>query len=189
MADLIAERPMVVSILLFAITTSLIYGWLQTGKRQAAWAALVPLVLVPVAHWVAAEWETDREKIQTLLYELADAVEGNEIERAVRAIGDPDMQARARSELQRYRFQMASINKIRNIHFIEGSYPPEADVELSVKVDVSDNGGRFQNVRVLRLLVLRMVFKNERWSIIDYRHFPITGQPDAASQFSNQLSR
>ena len=186
---LLAERPFVISIMLFAVFGALCFGWLQTGKRQLILSSLVPLALIPAAHWIADVWETDREQIQTLLYDLAEAVENNDIQGAVQVIGDPAMQARARLELQRYRFEMAAINKLRSIRVIEETFPKEADVELSVKVDVSDRQGRFQGVRVLRLLVLRMEFRSDRWVIIDYQHFPITGQPDAASQISNQFGR
>jgi hypothetical protein len=189
MIDLLAERPILISIMLLAVSGAMFFGWLQTGKRQVIWAALLPIALVPAAHWLAASWETDREKIQTLLYELAEAVESNDVQRAVQVIEDAELKARASSELQRYRFDMAAINKIREIKLVEGSFPQEADVELSVKVDVSDRRGSFQNVRVLRLLVLRMQRRGDQWVIIDYRHFPITGQPDAASHFSNTTGR
>lgn len=187
--SLLAERPFVVSIMLLAIAGALFFGWLQTGKRQVLLTALFPLALIPVAHWVANAWETDREQISSLLHDLAEAVEANDLQVAVEVIGDPAMQGRARIELQRYRFEMAAINKIRSIRLVENTYPKEADVELSVKVDVSDRQGRFQGVRVLRLLLLRMEFRDDRWVIVDYQHFPITGQPDAASQISNQSGR
>ena len=189
MLDLLAESPILISVMLLAIAAGMIFGWLQTGKRQTLWVALCSLLLIPVAHWIAARWETDREQIENLLYELAEAVQENDVERAVRVIGDSDMQARARTELLRYRFDMAAINKVRSIRIIEGTFPQEADVELSVKVDVSDRQGRFTRVRVLRLLLLKMEQRGSSWFVTDYQHFPITGQPDAASQISNQLSR
>ena len=189
MLDLLADSPILISVMLLAIAAGMIFGWLQTGKRQTLWVALISLLLIPVAHWIAARWETDREQIENLLYELAEAVQENDVEQAVRVIGDPDMQARARTELLRYRFDMAAINKVRSIRIVEGTFPQEADVELSVKVDVSDRQGHFTRVRVLRLLLLKMEQRGSSWFVTDYQHFPITGQPDAASQISNQLSR
>ena len=186
MMVLLAERPMTVTVMLIAVAVGSLFGWLQTGKREAIWVAIATLALIPIAHVVAERWETDREQIEVLLYELADAVENNQAERAVQVIGDPDIRARAEVELERYRFEMAAINKIREIKVIDGAYPKEAEVQLSVKVDVSDRRGQIRNVRVLRLLILRMALQGDAWKVMDYQHFPITGQPDAASQLSNQ---
>ncbi len=189
MINLLAEQPMLLSLMLAACSGALFFGWLQTGKRGAAGSGLVFLALIPVVHLIAAKWETDREQIESLLYELADAVESNDAERAVKVIGDPELRDRARAELSRYQFTLAAINKIRRIDLIEGTFPQEADVELSAKVDVSDRRGQIQNVRVLRLLILRMEARSGTWVVVDYQHFPITGKPDAASQFSNTPRR
>ena len=142
MESLLAEQPLLVSLMLGALSAALFFGWLQTGKRQAAAAGLVFALLIPVAWIVASMWETDREQIETLIYSIADAVERNDVETAVQIIGDPDTKARARAELANYHFDMAAVNKIRSIDVIEGTFPQEADVDLSVKVDVSDRSGR-----------------------------------------------
>ncbi len=41
METLLAEQPLIVSLMLGALSVGLFFGWLQTGKRQAAIAGLV----------------------------------------------------------------------------------------------------------------------------------------------------
>ncbi len=130
---------------------------------------------------MASRWETDREQIESLIYSIADAVERNDVETAVQIIGDPTTRDRARVELSRFTFDMAAVNKIRSIDVIEGTFPQEADVDMSVKVDVSHNSGQFRKLRVLRRLLLRLEKSDDTWVVIDYRHSPITGQPDQYS--------
>lgn len=182
MEALLAEQPLLVSIMLGTLAAGLIYGWLQTGKKQAAIAGLVAAVMIPVAWVVASHWETDREQIETLIYEIADAVERNDHEAAVQVIGDSQTKAQARQELSRWTFSLARVNKIRSIDLIDGTYPQEADVEMSVKVDVSGRGGGGQSFRIPRLLILKFEKSDDAWVVTDYRHMPIAGGPD---QFSN----
>lgn len=185
---LIAEQPLIVSVMLGALSAGLLFGWLQTGKKQAAVAGLIMALLIPVAWTVAARWETDREQIETLIRATADAVQRNDVEAAVQIIGDPATKATARSELSKFTFEMAAVNKIRSIDVIEGTFPLEADVDLSVKVDVSHSSGNLRNVRVLRRLLLRLEKSGDSWVVTEYRHTPITGQPDQYSPLPNQSS-
>ncbi len=83
---------------------------------------------------------------------------------------------------------MAAVNKIRSIDVIEGTFPLEADVDMSVKVDVSHSSGNLRNVRVLRRLLLRLEKSDDSWVVTEYRHTPITGQPDQYSPLPNQSS-
>jgi hypothetical protein len=92
-------------------------------------------------------------------------------------------------ELGNYVFEMAAVNRIRSIDIIDDAVPPEADVDMSVKIDVSHRSGQLRNVRVLRRLLLRFQKTNDSWVVIDYRHMPITGQPDQYSNFSEPSSR
>jgi ketosteroid isomerase-like protein len=180
METLLAERPLLTSLMLAAVAFGLIYGWLQTGKKPAAIAGLVVLALIPFTWILAERWETDREQIESTIYQIADAVEANDHEAAVAVIADPQTRTQARIELQRWTFQLADVNKIRSIELISGTFPPEADVDMSVKVDVSEARGG-QSFRVPRRLILKFVKEGDRWMVTDYQHMPITGGPDPYS--------
>lgn len=183
MEAMLAEQPLLVSLMLGALAVGLFYGWLQTGKKEAAIAGLVFALLIPVAWIVASRWETDREQIESLIYEIADAVERNDHEAAVKAIGDPQTKAQARQELQNWTFELAQVNRISSIDVIQGTSPLQAEVNMSVKVNVTGRGVRSR--RVPRRLLLKFENRNGDWFVTDYRHMPIAGGPD---QFSTPPS-
>ncbi len=186
MEVLLAEQPLVVSLMLGTLGGGLIFGWLQTGKKEAAAAGLVAFALIPLAWLIASRWETDREQIRTLIYEIANAVEENDHDTAVEVIGDPQTRSRARQELANWTFHLARVNKIRSIDVIEGTFPLEADVDMSVKVDVSQNRGSLRDVRVPRRLILKFEKATDQWVVTDYRHMPIAGGPDQFSMPPSQ---
>ena len=180
--QVLAEQPLLISLMVGLIGGALLYGWTQTGKRTVAIAGLVFLLLVPVVWIVSSMMVTDREQIEAIIYEAAAAVEANDHEVALKHIGDPKAKAQAARELPNYIFSLARVNRIRSIMFIEGSYPPQADVDMSVKVDVSSKSGGIRDVRVPRRLLLQFEKdSDDQWKIVKYEHMPIVGGPD---QFS-----
>jgi hypothetical protein len=181
MSTMLAEQPLLISAMLGAFGCGLLFAWMQTGKKAAAVLGLVCLALIPVAFVVASKLETDREQIERMIYETADAVERNDFDRVYQLIGNADARRMAQQELPNYEFTMARVNKLRSIEILEGAYPPEADAELSVKVDVSGKRGGIRNVRVVRKLLLRFEKRDDVWVVTDYKHMPIVGGPDGYS--------
>ncbi len=175
---MLAEQPLLVSLMLGAVAAGLIYGWLQSGKKIAAILGLVCLLFIPLAWVVAENWQTDREQIETLIYEIADAVEQNDHETAVAVIADPELRGRALGELRNWTFSMADVNKLRSINVLDGAVPPEADVDMSVKVRVSSKSGGVSNVQVPRRLQLRLQKLGDQWQVTEYRHMPLVGGAD-----------
>jgi len=186
MISLLAERPLILSIMLGTLSAGLIFGWLQTGKIGAAVVGLLLALMIPLAWVVAARWVTDREQIEALIYDTAGAVAENRYDRVYEVIGDPATETRARAELPNYVFDSADVTGIRSIDLIDGSYPPEADADLNVRVDVSHRGGRFRGVRVLRRLVLKLQKLDDQWVVVQYRHLPVVGGPDSFSTAAQQ---
>src|SRR5690606_444451 len=94
-----------------------------------------------------------------------------------------DLIRSAKADLARFHFSDARVNQLRSIRMVQGAYPPEAEVDLSVKVVLSDQGGRFTDYPVLRRVILRFQKSDEgRWYVYDYNHFPIVGGPDGFSR-------
>ena len=176
-----------------AFSIALLYGWLQTGKHAAAAVGLLIALLIPAEWWLAANWKTDREEIRELIYETADAVRLNDVDRVLRAITEqrPETIAQARNELPRYVFDDARVTGVRKIDLIEGTFPLEADVDINVVVVVSDKRGQFTSLRVPRRLQLQLQKlessdqDGRRWFIVNYNHMPPVGEPDAYSPRSN----
>lgn len=175
MYNLLAEQPLMVSIMLAALAGGMLAGWLQTGKKAVAIIAIVFLCLIPAAWMIADRIETDRERISRIIYETANAIQANDHQRAVSVIDDEDTRRRALLELPKYVFDMAEVNKINRIVVSSGIVPITADVELIVKADVSAKRGGFNNLRVLRKLELRFEQRGDDWVVIDYQHSPVIG--------------
>ncbi|TWT68137.1 hypothetical protein [Crateriforma conspicua] len=191
MYQTLAERPLMTMAMLGIVVAACVAAWLKTGRRDVLIAAIIGACLVPAAGYLADVLVTDRERIEQIVYEVAAAVENNDVDTAVSYLRSESLRRRAADELSRYRFSMARVNQLRRVDLIKNSFPPEAEVELSVKVDVSERSGALQNVRVVRRLVLKFVKVgdgddgNGDWKVIDYAHFPITGGADSYStQFS-----
>ncbi len=64
--------------MLGVLAVGLIYGWMQTGRKDLAYVGVVFALLIPVAWVIANNWITDRERIEMLIYETADAVKKND---------------------------------------------------------------------------------------------------------------
>lgn len=179
MSRMLAEQPWTIAIMLAAFGVSLLFAWMQSGKRPAAVIGGICLALIPVAFVVASNLETDREQIERLIYQTADAIERNDFDGVYDLIGDGDARRMAMQELPNFEFTMARVNKLRSIDLLDGSFPPQADAELSVKVDVSAKRGGIKNVRVVRTLLLRLEKRSDDWVVTDYKHMPVVGGPDA----------
>jgi hypothetical protein len=180
----LAEQPLVTSLLLAMVGVTMIYGWMQTGKMPALIMGLVVLLLIPGAFALAASWVTDRELITDAIYRTADAVQNNDFDLAVQVI-EPNQRAKieaAKADLTRFRFTEARVNKLRTIDVLEDAIPPTAEVDMSVSVVVSDQRGQINNFKVLRRVILQ--FRKSRdgqWLVYDYNHMPIVGDPDGYS--------
>jgi ketosteroid isomerase-like protein len=188
MNTLIAEQPLLSTIFLSALAIGFGYAWLQLGKRAFGIASIVFALLIPGAWALAHYWETDREKLQKVIYDTAEAVQTNDIDRAVQAISDQhaSLVSRARTELANYKFTQAKVTNIRSIQINNYALPLQADVEMMASVTVSAKSGQFSDIHVPRRLSLRFEKTDDgRWVVVDYDHGPAFGERDGYS--GNQL--
>lgn len=184
MKTLLAEQPILVAIMLGVIGLGLLFGWLQTGKRAAALAGLVALVLIPVSWSVSLRWVTDRELIREAIRSTAEAVERNDRASAVSIIADPRYRELALAELPRFEFAEARVTGERHIRVQEDAFPPTAEADINVRVEVSGRGLGAGRITVPRRLILKFEKFGEDWKVMEYQHRPIVGGPD---QFSKPL--
>ncbi len=185
MKTLIAEQPLLMAILLGAMATAALLGWVQTGKKQTLWIGLVLVALIPISWYISVLWVTDREQIREAIHRTAQAVKDNDFDRAVQIIepGRHALITTAKADLSRFRFTEARVNQFRSIEMVQGSHPPEAQVDLSAKAVVSDTGGRIKDYPVLRRVVLRFRKSADgNWYVYDYNQFPILGPADGFSR-------
>ena len=180
MLRLLAEEPLIVSLMLGAMGFGLLYGWLRGGNKKLALGGLVFAALIPLAWFIANQIETDREHIQRLIHTLAEAVERNDHEAAVSVIADPGLEERARRELQNWTFDLAKVTQINKIRVIEDTFPPQADIEMMVS---GKGSNAIQNAQIPRKLLLTMEKEGNDWLIVEYQHLPIIGGPDKYSTY------
>lgn len=182
MKTLIAEQPLILALLLAVIAAAILWGWLQSGKKAALLAGLLVLALIPISWYVSNAWVTDREQIRAAIESTAEAVRNNDFDRAIQVI-EPrqrELIASARADLSRFRFNEARVNQIRDIQMVEGSAPPEAEVDLTVTVVVSDQRGTFTEMRVPRRVLLSFRKSADgNWYVYRYNHMPPIGAADA----------
>lgn len=178
MWSMLAENPLLISIMIGVIVMAMLYGWLQTGNKRVAFAALAIALLIPGAYYLAGSIVTDREKILAAIYATAEAVEQNDHETAVLFIADRATRQRALQELPNYEFHRIGVRNIE-ITMVAGSYPQEASVDLDASVTASMAKGGLRNVRVPRRVILTFQKQpDESWVVTDYTHLPLTGGTD-----------
>jgi hypothetical protein len=175
MMNLLSEQPLMVSIMLATLGGGFIFAWLQSGKKIVAMLGLFCILLIPAAWALAARLVTDRERITELIDSTARSVAANDHEAAVAVIGDEKTRRMAMSELPNYVFKTAEVNQIRRIDIDHNAIPVTAQVEMTVKADVSAKRGGFQNLRVLRKLELEFEQRGDDWVVTAYQHSPILG--------------
>ena len=179
MADLIAERPILVAIGLAVLGLAVLFAWLQTGRREALIGAAVLLLLVPVEFAVAANWKTDRESIREMIHDTAALVERNDFDGAVRVIADEKYQRMAKMELPRFKFSEARVTGERSININPLGGNPTAEADINVRVKVSATG--IGEMTVPRRLILDLEKFDDDWMVVGYRHLPVVGGADGYS--------
>lgn len=178
MWTILAENPVLISIMIAAVVAGLLYGWMQTGDKRVGIAALIVALLIPAAYLLSESIVTDREKILDAIYTTAAAVEQNDHTTAVMVIGDNATRQRALDELPKYEFHRVGVRNVQ-IKMVSGSIPPEATVDLDASVRASMVRGGMQNISVPRRVIL--TFKKQSdgaWVVTDYTHMPLTGGAD-----------
>lgn len=179
MWTILAENPLLISIMIGVVVAGLFYGWLQTGNKRLGIATLCTALLIPAAFYAADAIVTDREKILEAIYTTAEAVERNDHESAMVYVADPATRQRALNELPNYEFHRLTVRNIQ-IKFVTGSYPLEANVDLDASVTASLSSGTMRDVRVPRRVILTFQKQpDDSWLVTDYTHRPLAGGADS----------
>jgi hypothetical protein len=185
--QMLAEQPILVSVLLALVGLTLAYIWARGAPRAVGVGGLVAFGLIPIAWLVASLIETDQEAIRATIRRLATHVQANEIEAACEAI-DPSLEGlveRAENELARYEFTRARVGRFNRLRVLDDRQPPEAVVDLIASVKVTARGTSLEDISVSRRLFLLLRKTPGGWKVIDYEHRPAVGGPDGFSTRSD----
>lgn len=169
----VLENPVMVGVCGLVLVVAAALFWTQTGTRVALYvaggAAAVTLILVMVGIQV----ETDRERIQRTIDEVATALSRNDYERVYNYIhpGAAAGVARAQAELPNYKFSEARVTRMKSIVVNRNSPPPTAIAEFNVAVTIEFQG---QRIPVRRFVKAYFMLEGQRWLVSDYEHFEPT---------------
>jgi hypothetical protein len=170
----LTENPFPV-LLIGALTTAiLVSGWLRTGSKWLL-ASAIAAVALTVGLVLAERWiVTDREQVTQTLYEIAAAVERNDVDGALEYAysGTPNVREHANAELRLYRFSEVNIKRNLQIEVFANHDPPMARAEFNVVVVLTTRNGLFTDRRIPRYVEVTFYREDDgRWAIGGYDHF------------------
>ncbi len=166
------QEPLYIAILGVVAIAMLGFAWLQTRFQALLYATLAAIVvtglLLAVEHWV----ETDAERVEKTLHEIAAAVERNDLPAVMQfaASGAIDARSRLENEFPRYHFERVSIKHNLEVKIDYDRQPAEATATFNVVVvgTAKSLSGRFH---VPRFVEVKLVEENGQWRVSDYRHW------------------
>jgi hypothetical protein len=174
MTELLLESPITVGVAGGLATAVALFVWIQGGFRAALISAGVLAVLTVILVLVSLQVETDREKLRRTIHEVAGHLQNNRFE-AIYGYIHPNakpIDAQARAELPKYRFQEARVTNIKQLEVNPRTKPKSATAEFFVAVSVDVQGQSFPGIR--RFVRVYFFEKDGRWLVNHYEHFEPT---------------
>ncbi|MGE0760976.1 MAG: hypothetical protein AB7O38_28450 [Pirellulaceae bacterium] len=146
--------------------------WLHTGRRPFLLAAVGGLVLCFVAVMVERGIETDGERIDAVLHEIARNVARNDLPAALSHVhpSAPIIRAQAESELPRYNFSDVTIKSNLRITFDDPSAPTEATARFNASVSASHRDFPLEHRRAVRYVTVVFRRDGDDWKVVAYDH-------------------
>ena len=174
MAELFLESPLSIGVIgvILVLVSALV--WTNTGAKPAIYIAVAFLLLTIILVMVGINVQTHREKIETVLSEVAQAVEDNDLQKVLSYVHPEaaDSLARAKSEFPNYKFTEARITGVKSINVDQRTSPMSAVAEFHVAVSVTGNGNQANGIR--RFVRCYFLNRNGRWLVQNYEHFEPT---------------
>jgi hypothetical protein len=148
-------------------------GWLQTGRRPLLLLMIGAILLTVGAVLLEGLVVTDREEVESTLFEIASLVEQNEIEAAMQYAysGSPQVRQEATSELSHYHFVSVDIKPNLEIQVFPNEDPPRATADFNVVVVLGTRDGLISERRIPRYVEVTMYREVDgQWRVSDYAH-------------------
>lgn len=169
----IAEQPLTILLLTLGAEAALFAAMVQTGKKLfmpiMAGVALLGLLLLGI-EWLVV---TDREQVEGTLYDVADAIEANDVDRVIAhlEVGANETAGDAR----RY-MGMLKVGQVKIKDNLEITIAPQTDGKLAtasfnVTLIVSDTSQTFANQTFPQFLKVYFRHRDGVWRIYDYERF------------------
>jgi hypothetical protein len=171
MLDILLEHPVTVGLTGATACAVAVFAWLQSAQKAALYTFIGLAALTIILVFISLQVVTDRERIESILYEVATAIEANDHEKVYSFIhpNAVDGNEQVRAELPRYKFKEAKVTSIKSI-VVNSTKPPTAIAEFTVVVNGEFQGYAGKAGRFLRVYFMK---RDERWLVHAYEHFDI----------------
>lgn len=132
---------------------------------------LIPIAVLLMAGALLAEWfvETPREAIRRTVYELADAIEANDLPGTLRYVSTSaaDVRGDAEALMPRFTIEAANVIDVPKIDVDQRAVPPSADILVRGFVDGTLNRNGMKQ-SMLDWVHVTFVLEEGRWVVQDY---------------------
>lgn len=166
-----AESPVPYLLLGLVAESILLIVYLQT-RRTAFLAAIVVVASLTAAGILVEQMVvTDREAVEQTVYNLAEAIEADDVQGVLRHVSPQAGQARAdaQREMGRYEVELARIISPLEIEFFDNTSPPTARVSFRAVVRVKEGRSGVAFPATLDF-VITFAREGDRWLLLGYAY-------------------
>ncbi len=174
MSEFLFESPVTLGVTGAALVLAAAIVWIKGGSAAALYATLALFLLTILLLILNVRIETDREQVQSVIGNVAAAVERNDLDGVLKYVHSSRSPAlnRARGELPNYKFTEARITGIKKIEVTPETNPPSAIAEFNVAVSLTAHSQPYDGIR--RFVRCHFLRDGDRWFVSDYEHFEPT---------------
>lgn len=175
----IFEQPLY--IVLFAAIGGAILGGalLQTGKHLFLYLLVGWIALAGIALGCEYAIVTEKEEIESVIYDVAAALEANDVEAVKSYISDDasDVRAVAQRQMAYVEIQNVKLKDNLEVSFLNGSTPEMAVAKLNVKIEGRVKGNAdFQGDFATFLVLTFQKDPDGQWRIVSYDFYDPRGE-------------
>ena len=175
----IFEQPLY--IVIFAAIGGAVLGGalLQTGKHLFLYLLVAWIALAGIALGCEYAVVTENEKIEAVIYDVAAALEANDVDAVKSYISDdaPEVQNVAQRQMAYVEIQNVKLKNNLEINIVTGSTPIMAVAKLNVKIEGRVKGNAdFQGDFATFLVLTLQKDPDDQWRIVSYDFYDHRGE-------------
>jgi hypothetical protein len=171
----IFDQPLILVLLSVAILTGLAITWITSGQKLLLYALIAGVAIAVILLVVERFVVTDREAIDATLQQMARDVGSNIPAKVTQHISAsaPSLQARANTEMPKYKFESLRITKVHKIDVNATAEPRTAVVEFNIMAKGTFGAGAdvLADATIPRWVQLDLVKDPDgEWRVSNYDH-------------------
>ncbi len=177
------ETP-VPALIVGLLTTSVFFGaFLKTGRRSLIAASLLAIATTIGLVLLERAVVTDRERVEQTIYDLAAAVERNDVQGALSFVHSQASKIRphAEREFATWSFSRVVVKNNLEVELQGAPQATRAVATFNVVVVLGDRQGQIVDQHVARVVRVTLVKEEDDWRVWEYSHLNVLGNPDQYS--------